>query len=125
MELFAELDANGIVLIVGAIFFGVQQVFAMWLASKREERAEERDRAASVERKAVAVKLEASTVEHNDKLDAVTATVNKTQEDVRKVELATNSMKDALIVATEKEALARGIKEGKESESARRELPPV
>jgi hypothetical protein len=31
---------------------------------------------------------------------------------IEKVEKATNSMKDALVLATEKEALARGTKEG-------------
>lgn len=35
---------------------------------------------------------------------------------IRKIEVATNSMKDALVKATEKEALARGIKQGAESE---------
>jgi len=34
------------------------------------------------------------------------------KKDVHKVEVATNSMKDALVSVTEKEALARGIKQG-------------
>lgn len=37
------------------------------------------------------------------------------QQNVQKIETATNSMKDALVLATEKEALARGIKEGTET----------
>lgn len=38
---------------------------------------------------------------------------------VEEVHKATNSMKDALVIATEKEALARGIKQGAEDEKAR------
>lgn len=41
---------------------------------------------------------------------------------INKVEVATNSMKDALVVATEKEALARGIKQGTHDEKARNEF---
>lgn len=38
--------------------------------------------------------------------------------DVHKIELATNSMKDALVLATEKEALARGGKEERDRADA-------
>lgn len=38
---------------------------------------------------------------------------------VEEVHKATNSMKDALVLTTEKEALARGIKKGAEDEKAR------
>lgn len=42
----------------------------------------------------------------------------KAAKNIQKVELATNSMKDALVAATEAEALARGIKQGKRQERA-------
>ena len=38
---------------------------------------------------------------------------------INKVEVATNSMKDALVASTEKEALARGIKAGIQEEKDR------
>lgn len=37
---------------------------------------------------------------------------------IKKVEIATNSMKDALVKTTGEEALARGIKQGKTEERA-------
>ena len=43
----------------------------------------------------------------------------KQSKNIQKIETATNSMKDALIVATEKEALARGQKTGEQLEKDR------
>lgn len=37
------------------------------------------------------------------------------KKDVKTIEVATNSIKDALIISTEKEAFARGLKVGMES----------
>ena len=43
----------------------------------------------------------------------------KQSRNIQKIETATNSMKDALVAATEKEALARGQKEGMQQEKDR------
>jgi len=43
---------------------------------------------------------------------------------IQKIETATNSMKDALVAATEKEALARGKKEGAQLEKDRNKPIP-
>ena len=45
----------------------------------------------------------------------------RTGRKVEQVHIATNSMKDALVAKTEKEALARGIKQGTAEEKAKNE----
>lgn len=53
--------------------------------------------------------VEIVTAQQNTKLNDLAGQVEQ-------VHVATNSMKDALVLATEKEALARGIKEGTETQ---------
>lgn len=53
--------------------------------------------------------VEIVTAQQNTKLNDLAGQVEQ-------VHVATNSMKDVLVLATEKEALARGIKEGTETQ---------
>ncbi len=87
------IDANGWVLIIGAIFFGLAKLWSMWLDFKREEWKQKQ--LATVAEKA----------ENTDKkLDDVTSKV----EEVHK---ATNSLTDRLVETTRIEAHAAGMKE--------------
>ncbi len=77
--MFAELDANGIAVIVAAVFLGIQQIYAMYLASKRAAAT-----AAKVEE--VKTTLQDATIvqderaeKHEQKLDNLTTIAVKTE----------------------------------------------
>ncbi len=111
-------------------------VFATLIVKEYFDRQRARDAAAKVEEVKETAKIAAENVEdvvvalhettalhveaaekQNDKLIAIAT-------DIHKVELATNSMKDALILATEKEALARGAFEEKTRTDAAKLIQP-
>lgn len=104
--LFADLlglDANSWVLIIVAIGGVLVKLYSMYLDAvrAREVKAEVRQ---------VKTTLVETTDKQVTKLDDVSTKVDTMAGDIHKVELATNSMKDALVAATEKEAYARGAK---------------
>ncbi len=92
--LLSEITAEGWTLVVGAVGVVAVQLMGMYLQYLRDTKT-----AARV--KEVKETLETVNTVTDAKLNTVIS-------DIHKVELATNSMKDQLVAATEKEALARG-----------------
>lgn len=91
--IFADVDFIGLAALVSAVGSAIAAIYAA---------------------KAHAASLQNAMSMVTVKEDMATA-----KTDIRKVEIATNSMKDALMVKTEEEALARGIRTGTAEEKAR------
>ncbi len=96
--LFADggLTAEGWVLIIGAIFFGIQQVVKMILEYRYNRDQRDRD-------EKVAEKLTDTTAKQDEKLNNIDAKVEV-------VHKATNSLVTQLVEKTESEAFAKGAK---------------
>ena len=113
--MFAEIDASGWVLIIGAVFLGITKIISMILEYHQAKDQARRDEAAAEKieevRKATLAAAEVrqaalvAVESHSTKLDAIADQINE----VRK---AANGLKDELVAKTEAEALARGRLEG-------------
>lgn len=119
--LFANTDWVGMATFVTAIG-GVIGLLIKAVADARAQHAAAlRDRKADVKTDQVRQDL----IEHNEKASAKQDTIIEKVDDIHE---ATNSMKDALVAATEKEALIRGASEERKREEQRQAdkagLPP-
>ncbi len=94
------MEAAGWTTIIGAITIGLLQLLSLWLNYLREQRRLDR---------------EAMT---DKKIHEVSEQVVAAAENIQKVEVATNSMKDQLVEATRAAAELVGQKQGRAEQKA-------
>lgn len=108
--IIADIDYQGLATLISALAAAVVSIIGAIYAARANVSASSA-RVASKEAKIAANESSAASV-------ATTASMVEVKEDVRKVEIATNSMKDRLIEATRAAALGQGEKLGRAEEKA-------
>jgi len=113
MELFAAIDWSGIANVITAIGVLASIVLA-YLSKQAALRAE-----LSANRSEVKTEAVHTDIGHvKDNVSDLRSEVGVVKEDVHKVEMSTNSMKDALVAATKEAALSAGELKGRADKAA-------
>lgn len=119
--LFAEISAEGWSIIVAAVFVGAAKIVSMVLDYRREQAKINRDLAAAEKVAEVKKSLDDATEAVAQHAVVQDETMKSFGEKLEVVHIATNSMKDALVAVTEKEALLRGNAQGRQDERDERD----
>lgn len=124
--LFAELDANGWVFIIGAVVLGLQKLLSMILEYRRDKDQKERDEKAAAkvaeaaeDVKKVKTTLEENTAKQDRHMEDVHTVLADNTEKLNLIETNTNSLTDKLVEVSKVAAHAAGMQEERSQEKAR------